>query len=214
MRINFRELPRTTGDFAGRSQFRERRMTIWTQIRKAGIAAALVATPLLTAPAAGAATYLFSYSGPGVTASGTLTTSGVAVPGNPYPCGSCNIGPHEVVTGITGTRNGNAITGLLALGALYGNNNNIYTGGPYLDWGDLGFSSNGINYNVFQGNYAGRPGYFEANSNEACCYTHPVDFTLGGPGGVPEPAAWALMLAGFGLTGVTLRRRKLALAAA
>ena len=27
-------------------------------------------------------------------------------------------------------------------------------------------------------------------------------------GGVPEPAAWALMLAGFGLTGVVARRRR------
>ena len=27
------------------------------------------------------------------------------------------------------------------------------------------------------------------------------------PGGVPEPATWAMMLAGFGLTGATLRRR-------
>jgi PEP-CTERM motif len=26
------------------------------------------------------------------------------------------------------------------------------------------------------------------------------------PGGVPEPASWALMLGGFGLTGAALRR--------
>ncbi len=31
--------------------------------------------------------------------------------------------------------------------------------------------------------------------------------------GVPEPAAWALMLAGFGLVGATLRGRRAALAA-
>jgi PEP-CTERM motif len=28
-----------------------------------------------------------------------------------------------------------------------------------------------------------------------------------GPGGVPEPASWALMIAGFGLTGAAMRRR-------
>ncbi|MBL8555690.1 MAG: PEPxxWA-CTERM sorting domain-containing protein [Phenylobacterium sp.] len=35
-------------------------------------------------------------------------------------------------------------------------------------------------------------------------------FTAGGSngGGVPEPAAWALMLAGFGIAGATLRRRR------
>jgi hypothetical protein len=34
----------------------------------------------------------------------------------------------------------------------------------------------------------------------------------GGPGGVPEPASWALMIAGFGLAGAALRRRRTALA--
>lgn len=30
----------------------------------------------------------------------------------------------------------------------------------------------------------------------------------GGPGGVPEPASWAMLLAGFGLTGAAMRRRR------
>ncbi|THD64539.1 MAG: PEP-CTERM sorting domain-containing protein [Phenylobacterium sp.] len=33
-------------------------------------------------------------------------------------------------------------------------------------------------------------------------------------GGVPEPSAWALMIAGFGLTGAALRRRRAAVALA
>lgn len=33
------------------------------------------------------------------------------------------------------------------------------------------------------------------------------------PGGVPEPASWTLMIAGFGLTGAALRRRRTAIAA-
>ncbi|MBL8773219.1 MAG: PEP-CTERM sorting domain-containing protein [Phenylobacterium sp.] len=40
-----------------------------------------------------------------------------------------------------------------------------------------------------------------------------VDFTGGGVvGGVPEPSAWALMIAGFGLAGAALRRRTAAVA--
>jgi hypothetical protein len=35
----------------------------------------------------------------------------------------------------------------------------------------------------------------------------------GGAPGVPEPASWALMIAGFGLVGAAMRRRKLALTA-
>ena len=36
------------------------------------------------------------------------------------------------------------------------------------------------------------------------------DITFGAvtPGGVPEPAAWAMMLAGFGLVGSAMRRRE------
>jgi hypothetical protein len=35
---------------------------------------------------------------------------------------------------------------------------------------------------------------------------------VGGPPGIPEPGTWALMLAGFGLTGAELRRRRAAAA--
>jgi hypothetical protein len=38
--------------------------------------------------------------------------------------------------------------------------------------------------------------------------------TPGGPPGVPEPASWAMLIAGFGLTGAAMRRRRRGLAAA
>ncbi|PZQ63788.1 MAG: hypothetical protein DI570_07730 [Phenylobacterium zucineum] len=40
-----------------------------------------------------------------------------------------------------------------------------------------------------------------------------ITFALATPGGVPEPATWALMLGGFGLAGATLRVRRRAFAA-
>ncbi len=39
------------------------------------------------------------------------------------------------------------------------------------------------------------------------------NLTINAAGGVPEPATWAMMIAGFGLAGATLRRRRVALAA-
>jgi hypothetical protein len=33
------------------------------------------------------------------------------------------------------------------------------------------------------------------------------------PGGIPEPATWAMLIAGFGLVGAAARRRRAALAA-
>lgn len=41
-----------------------------------------------------------------------------------------------------------------------------------------------------------------------------VSFVLAGPGGaVPEPASWAMLIAGFGLVGAAARRRRAAVAA-
>jgi len=58
---------------------------------------------------------------------------------------------------------------------------------------------------------------FELSYGECCGGPAAIQFTVNGQpgGGVPEPAVWAMMLAGFGLVGATLRgsrRRELALA--
>jgi hypothetical protein len=42
---------------------------------------------------------------------------------------------------------------------------------------------------------------------------HPT-LVLGGGSAVPEPATWAMMITGFGMAGVSLRRRRMALAVA
>lgn len=60
-------------------------------------------------------------------------------------------------------------------------------------------------------NFAGAT-YFIASSGSADRNFNSIfwdisSVTAGGTGGVPEPAAWAMMLAGFGLVGGAMRRR-------
>ena len=61
---------------------------------------------------------------------------------------------------------------------------------------------------------------FDAATDTVSAYVN--DFGTGGtnyafrndsPGGVPEPASWALMISGFGLAGAALRRRRTVVAA-
>lgn len=58
---------------------------------------------------------------------------------------------------------------------------------------------NGNLFNVFNGNYV------PANWSLSETMVPPPG---PGPGGVPEPATWAMLLSGFGLVGVMARRRK------
>lgn len=62
-------------------------------------------------------------------------------------------------------------------------------------------------------NHLGDVAFFDTCGSQTanCAFTRTVD---SGPiGGVPEPASWALMLVGFGLTGAVLRRRRTVVAA-
>jgi hypothetical protein len=40
-----------------------------------------------------------------------------------------------------------------------------------------------------------------------------IDYSAAGPGGVPEPANWMLMIGGFGIAGAAMRRRRMVAAA-
>ena len=51
------------------------------------------------------------------------------------------------------------------------------------------------------------PGPFSPNASEAGAYDA-VTLTRAIPDGVPEPASWAMMIAGFGLVGGVVRRRR------
>ena len=170
---------------------------------RAMAASAVAAVALGLSTTASAASFLWSYAGEGgylVNASGSLTA-------NPLGGGDFQ------VTSITGTRNGAAITGLTAYAV---QDNQVYTTDPHLDFLGLAFNVGAVAYNVYfdsssTGGYnCGRAGYCEVGpgvtgSDGISDPTGQIAFTLTS---VPEPAAWALMLAGFGLAGAAVRRRR------
>jgi hypothetical protein len=52
--------------------------------------------------------------------------------------------------------------------------------------------------------------FASGNGGANCCFGAAIDNV--GVTGVPEPAAWGLMILGFGAAGATLRRRRAAVA--
>lgn len=188
--------------------------------------AAVVSTglALMAATDSQAATYLINYASNGgnpLTAALTVTTSN-ALNG---------VGGYDV-TGVSGNVDGDTVTGLIAnpqaptwsfsTDGLFMFDNVFFQGAPNVSWYGLLFSgASGNEYNLFSDNaqtyelYKARSGVgYLANSYGSVQVSeyHPIvqrDFT----GGVPEPAAWTLMILGFGAVGGVLRRQRRALAA-
>jgi len=164
----------------------------------------LAALPVLFLLLAGAqnlfatsVTFDFSFSGTGITASGSLTATLVA--GNEF-----------LVTSLTGMQNGFAMT-LLAPGAYADNNNDVFTTGPFLNVGGLAFVlSNGTtDYDVYYD--ASTSTYLECNSMSGGCAIGDgtiIKGTVTEVSTVPEPGT--LVLLGSGLVGLAgVARRKL-----
>lgn len=161
---------------------------------RAGLfSAAVFAAGLLAAGASQASQFFnFSYSGPGVSGSGVLTTSDA---GSPF-----------TVTGITGTANGEAITGL----STYASADNLifYPTPPNVDFSGVSFSTASRDWGIgWTGTAYGIVNSID-NPDGACCGISPIDFSLSQASGTPEPGAWALMLLGFGAMGASLRRSR------
>ena len=104
----------------------------------------------------------------------------------------------NVYSGLNGTG-----TLLATLGLTTNFNNGGCVGDPTgqaCHWDAVGVTFAGIAHSVDFGGVANQAGF--------------DNITLGSDvaGGVPEPSTWALLIAGFGLAGVSLRRRRTAIA--
>jgi PEP-CTERM motif len=95
---------------------------------------------LSTGAHAGVMYFTYAYTGNGIASAGLLTTTDVAV-GGAY-----------TITDITGTRNTDDISGLLAPGAFGGNDNQLYSSGPFVDVPGFSYTSAGLSYNVANAN--------------------------------------------------------------
>lgn len=125
----------------------------------------------------------------GFNSSGTLTAAGVAAftfTPTPTTQGG-NYLAHDLVTGtgLTDFMDGNDVSGSIIAGTALGAGYIMYSGLTASEFHDSG---NGL-------------------TDDVIAYT-------AGAGGVPEPAAWAMMLVGFGGLGAVLRRRRSSMLAA
>jgi hypothetical protein len=158
------------------------------------IAAGLVATAALGATPASAALYNFSFSGSGQSGSGILTTASSS---------TIKFGETAfAITGISGMLNGSAITGLS--GFLGSDNYYFTTGTSFVDGSGVGFTTAaGTSASLY---------YQSTASSYRITTVSPfatafVTATSSAVAAVPEPASWAMMIAGFGLVGGAMRRR-------
>ena len=107
------------------------------------------------------------------------------------------------------------IAGLANSGSYYGNPNAPYTGQnsdePYafLNF----YAENGISFDRVA--FAENPqvGGYESDNHTVGRWTTKSGTVIPNAGAVPEPASWAMMIGGFGLVGVSMRRRSRAVAA-
>lgn len=162
------------------------------------VATVAIAALLAVAPAS-AATFDLTYRSDGSTFTGTLTTSATA-----------NAQGYYTITGLTGMR-GSSVVSLLAAGAfpsLGSANDNLFsTTSPYFTSKGLSYSAGGTYYNL----YSGLGSVME-------CKGPTAEYCDGGgsnlvnslrvTAAVPEPAAWAMMLVGFGMVGAASRYRR------
>ncbi len=154
---------------------------------------------IFAASPASAATYMFDFAGTNlfgggpIAGSGMLTTDDTIVQQNGRDA--------QKITGITGSYNGAAITGLNP--TIFGADNFYYLTGQFVSGNGLGFNTAaGTNANLFAS-----IGRFRVNSLNPFQSGFVTATSSPVAGAVPEPATWAMMLLGFGGIGFAMRRR-------
>lgn len=164
-----------------------------------------------TTPAS-AALISFSFSGSGFSGSGTFTTDDTNTISNPFPCSGCADGPGSLVTAVTGSVNGQTITGLGDVDSFFSNTNRFYlsTTNDAVDFGGIALITTADEYNIFNGAYDGEDGLFIlSNADSESLYLHPIVGTAQLiTSAVPEPATWAMMLVGLGIVGLAVRGKR------
>lgn len=176
-------------------------------MKKTLTAAFATALAIVAASPASAAQYLFDFSGSGIFG-GTLNGNGQITTSDASFINPLNGYTAQNITGITGTFNGSAITGLAAL---FGANNLYYLTGPFfVDGNGLGFTTAAdVSANLFVTNDTS----YRVNTMGAGLLTGGVTAKSSAvAAAVPEPATWAMMLLGFGAVGFGMRRRSRTLA--
>ena len=106
---------------------------------------------------------------------------------------SSTAAPVSVYSGLDGT---GTLLGTINLTAQYNDNCTGDPNGTFCNFTNAGVSFSGIAHSIDFGGTANQTAY--------------DNVTFGSPvaGGVPEPATWAMIIAGFGIIGVAMRRRQ------
>ncbi|WP_235902871.1 PEPxxWA-CTERM sorting domain-containing protein [Sandarakinorhabdus oryzae] len=184
---------------------------------------ALLAAAIAMASAANAAIFTVTWSGAqfGNTASAVgvfdIDTSLFPNLGGAQPTNPVGTGFSIISFNVSGSAGGNGSFTQADFGSFY-----------FAAFSPLNYSQqligqtmgNGFNFGSFGAGYGGPSGDFNLFSVNPGAPTGSFYFqltTAGGdnigvtsfaPGTVPEPASWAMLIAGFGLTGAALRRRR------
>lgn len=161
------------------------------------------AATLLSAPASASLLWHWQYTGVDIVANGQFTTTDTA-----------NSNGYYAIIGITGTRNGEAITGLIATGdSIPGNE--PYASDNWLRPGlDNQITEHGFGFSTADGRYANPywAAWLDPQSTVEVLTEDPDTFidevavsftaTL-----IPEPSTIGLLLSGLGMLGLSVRQR-------